>query len=300
MLDQFELGEVLAGTWNLLLLGGGIVTWAMVLGKRSIPLRQAGPPPVWKLSSTDLIFVLGMALMIYAILLVLLTEVPRLFLSPVEGEDAPPEGEDGSGIGEWRFFFSAVSFQLGILLGLFLLLTIFPQMFQSQRVSPVPPLRVREAALWGITGLLLAFPLVVVSSLIWQTFLRLAGMEIEFQEVVNRLMSIESHLLFLLTPLSVAILAPLWEEIVFRAGLFRLLHNRLSFWVAAMLSGAIFAAVHASLPQLAALFVLGVMLAYVYQKSGSLLAVIFLHGFFNLNTIVVISLLRFGGSPIGG
>lgn len=294
MLDEFGLGEILAGIWNLLLLGGGVLAWAIVLGRQGFPLRQAGPPPRWNLSLPDLFFVLGMGLMIYAMVMLILMEVPQWFTR--ESVDEGTNGEAAPGGEGWSFFFSAVAFQSGILLGIVLLVRFYPQVFQTVRESPTPPLSRREAAAWGALGLLLAFPLVVVSSLIWHFVLRTWGYEIAFQEVVSRLLEIENPILFILTLLSVAILAPVWEEIIFRAGLFRLLHNRLSFWGAAVLSGAIFAAVHASLPQFAALWVLGIVLAFVYQRTGSLLAVICLHGFFNLNTIWLIFLMRWVGT----
>ena len=85
----------------------------------------------------------------------------------------------------------------------------------------------------------------------------------------------------ILVGLLIVVAAPVSEEIFFRGFLFGGLRRSLPFAAAALISGAIFGAFHYTgphsltvLPQLA---VLGVILAWVYERSGSIYPTIALH-----------------------
>jgi membrane protease YdiL (CAAX protease family) len=75
--------------------------------------------------------------------------------------------------------------------------------------------------------------------------------------------------------------APLSEEIFFRGFMFGGLRRRLPMWAAAVIAGAVFGLLHYTgpdsigvVPQLA---VLGVLLAWLYERTGSLWPPIILH-----------------------
>jgi membrane protease YdiL (CAAX protease family) len=92
---------------------------------------------------------------------------------------------------------------------------------------------------------------------------------------------------------SVVLLAPTVEELVYRGVLFRALLVRVGTWPAALLSGVVFGLAHVGLPhpaQYLALSVLGVLLALLYRRTGSLLAVVAAHAVFNLVTVVLVGL----------
>lgn len=85
------------------------------------------------------------------------------------------------------------------------------------------------------------------------------------------------------------VLAPLVEETVLRGYLFAALDNRFGFVVAALLSSAVFGIMHfpgASL--ILAAFVLGLVLCWVYKKTGSLWTVIGLHAVSNSVAVVLV------------
>lgn len=83
-------------------------------------------------------------------------------------------------------------------------------------------------------------------------------------------------------------LAPVTEEIVFRAGLFRILRAHVPRWLALGLSAAVFAAAHTNVAAFVPLVVLGVVWAHMYEKSGSLTVSIVAHGLFNLTNIALV------------
>lgn len=81
------------------------------------------------------------------------------------------------------------------------------------------------------------------------------------------------------------ILAPVAEEIAFRGAALSRLRNSFGCYSAALISAALFAAYHMSLAQFPYTFVLGLCLAIVAQRSGSLITSIVMHALNNLLTL---------------
>jgi membrane protease YdiL (CAAX protease family) len=66
--------------------------------------------------------------------------------------------------------------------------------------------------------------------------------------------------------------------------LLRLVRRR---WIAISLASLAFGAVHLQQPHaIAALAVLGLLIGYAYERTGSLLPPILIHALFNLNTLI--------------
>jgi uncharacterized protein len=87
------------------------------------------------------------------------------------------------------------------------------------------------------------------------------------------------------------IAAPLGEELFFRGLLFRSLRRRFRFWISAAISAAGFGLVHVLPLLIPLMFVVGMALAYVFERRGSLLASIAAHAAFNVIGITSILLL---------
>jgi membrane protease YdiL (CAAX protease family) len=75
--------------------------------------------------------------------------------------------------------------------------------------------------------------------------------------------------------------APVAEELFFRGFLFGGLRRYFGFPVAAAISGLLFSVVHFQIGLFLPYAVLGILLAYMYERSGSLFAPITAHFFFN-------------------
>lgn len=86
---------------------------------------------------------------------------------------------------------------------------------------------------------------------------------------------------FVLLFLLVAIIAPVGEELVFRGMLYRYLRSRRSVLPAVILSAALFSLAHVVPVLLLPLFVLGVALAIVTERSASIYPAIALHALNN-------------------
>jgi membrane protease YdiL (CAAX protease family) len=85
--------------------------------------------------------------------------------------------------------------------------------------------------------------------------------------------------------------APVGEELFFRGLLFRSLRRRFGFWISAPVSAAAFGLVHVLPLLIPLMFVVGMALAYVFERRGSLLASIAAHAAFNVIGITSILLL---------
>jgi uncharacterized protein len=137
--------------------------------------------------------------------------------------------------------------------------------------------------LWGLGGYFVALPLVaLVSSLnerIWQG----QGGSNPILDIVFEGRDPGAIALFWFTA---AVLAPIFEEILFRGFLLASLSRYLPSWGAILLSALLFAAVHLSAAEVLPLMTLGVLLGFVYMRSRSLLASMLLHALWNSGTFI--------------
>lgn len=94
---------------------------------------------------------------------------------------------------------------------------------------------------------------------------------------------------FIVTLVGAGLLAPVAEELFFRGLIHRWFRARLGFWPAVLISSAIFAAGHAdSVGVVASSFVLGLVLAAVYDRSRSLWLSIAVHAANNSLALVLL------------
>lgn len=87
-------------------------------------------------------------------------------------------------------------------------------------------------------------------------------------------------------------LVPFWEEFFFRGFVHNVLRNRLNMWAAIIVSSLIFGFFHFIPLQVIGAFTLGLVMAYAYEKSGSLWVAIYIHA---LNNVVFTLLAQFMG-----
>lgn len=88
------------------------------------------------------------------------------------------------------------------------------------------------------------------------------------------------------------IIAPLFEEIFFRGFLFRALASSWGWLPGAAVSAAVFGIAHAQPDVFIPLFTLGLVLAWVYKRTGSLWTSISLHALFNGISVLAWALSR--------
>ncbi|MBT6450708.1 MAG: CPBP family intramembrane metalloprotease, partial [Verrucomicrobiales bacterium] len=132
-------------------------------------------------------------------------------------------------------------------------------------------------ALFGMGFVLPAFGLHYIS----QTVLAQLGHEPVVQEAVQMVMATEHPVEVGLQVVSVVIMAPIAEELLFRGILYNTIKHTGYPLAGMIISAALFALVHGSLALTLPLFVMGFALAWVYEKSGSIIAPMVMHATFN-------------------
>ena len=88
--------------------------------------------------------------------------------------------------------------------------------------------------------------------------------------------------------IATAIVAPIVEELTIRSVLYGWLRKHLPPVIAGIVSAAAFAALHSSLVLLPGTFLVGLTLAWTYERSGSIFPCMLVHGCFNaISTLLV-------------
>jgi membrane protease YdiL (CAAX protease family) len=101
-------------------------------------------------------------------------------------------------------------------------------------------------------------------------------------EMLNDMLVFDEPAAMIITVLLISTLVPLWEEMFFRGFIQNVLRNRLGVWAAILVSSLLFGLFHIIPLQMIGAFTLGILLAWLYEKSGSLWLPIFAHALNNL------------------
>jgi membrane protease YdiL (CAAX protease family) len=141
---------------------------------------------------------------------------------------------------------------------------------------------------WGLGGYCVAFPIVVVVSLINQQLWHGQGGSNPLLQLALEGQDFVALGIFFFTA---AIAAPVFEEFLFRGFLLPSLTRYLSVWGAILVSSLLFAIAHLSLSEVLPLFALGIVLGMVYTRSRNLLAPILLHSLWNSGTLLSLFIL---------
>ena len=104
-----------------------------------------------------------------------------------------------------------------------------------------------------------------------------------FQAYQERLQDIGMVDPTLFSTLSGVVIAPIYEEIIYRKLTLSVARKSMPFWAANLLQAAIFGAAHMNLVQSSYAFLLGLILGYLFWRYRSVIPGILLHFFINLS-----------------
>ena len=195
--------------------------------------------------------------------------------------------EQGLTVG--TFIIAALSTDIPMLLVVYVrLITPGAVSWTELGLKPLPlDYVVRMGLAAGLAGLVV---IDIVGSLLSEIGLRPNQLE-QFQFVLS-----EGPLAFALLLVAAAVLAPFVEELFFRGFLFGMLRRRQPLWLAYLLSSVLFTILHLepnrmSAPQMAGLsvgiFLLAMMLAWLYQHTGSLFPGMVAHAVNNATGLIL-------------
>ncbi|MCH6257274.1 CPBP family intramembrane metalloprotease [Puniceicoccaceae bacterium K14] len=178
---------------------------------------------------------------------------------------------------------SGYGLQFGAILGFL----AFSHLQQAPKTSrPCKPL---EAIANGAVGMLLCYACLLLVAPLWKGLLDALQITYEPQDPVKMLMEGGTRLEMGLMYALIVVAAPIGEELLFRAGIFRFLNGKMPLYASVGISSIAFAAVHFNTYSFGPLFVLGAAMCLVYRKTGNILSSITLHCLFNLTNLIFIS-----------
>ena len=144
---------------------------------------------------------------------------------------------------------------------------------------------------WGIGGYFVAVPLVILVSLANQQIWQGQGGS---NPLLYLAVQAQDRVALGFFSITAALLAPLFEEVMFRGFLLPALTKYFPVWGAIALSALIFSLAHLSLSEVLPLAALGCVLGFVYTRSRNLLASMLLHGLWNGGTLASLFVLGSG------
>ena len=146
----------------------------------------------------------------------------------------------------------------------------------------------------GVATFLISLPLLTATSVIWQSLLELLGLPAEQQDLIGMFANVESPTLLVIMIILAIGTAPVTEDLVFRAGLFRYFRTRMPRWLALTAPALLFAVLHVNwqtlegLASVGPLVMLAIIFSLAYERTGRIGTSMVAHGLFNLNTIMLI------------
>jgi uncharacterized protein len=227
-------------------------------------------------------FGIFMCALIFAVFLVQAAGASILFQG--EGE-APPELTPSLAVA------AVLMLQLPMLAVFYGARRYFPTQFAG-RLNDTR-LSQKKAAMYSLPLFVMLLPVIWIATLLWSNLLfalDAAGLVegIEPQALVTLFARGGHPVAILLLVVLAVVLAPLVEELIFRGCVYRFLKSKVSLLPAQILTGAVFAMLHANLLSFVPLLLVGVLLARIYEKSGNLWVAIWFHAFFNAFSLSIL------------
>lgn len=266
----FECGLALAG---LAYIGRLLFSSAGRVARARSPVL-----PAWDLSLVDFLFLGWLVLSIGIIgqLLFRFTVGPLLHRQP-EGDTL-------------ALLFAGSMFHFGTAIT-WLGARAWARRYRPAAIRPYAPVTidgVRQSLRGGLLTFLALMPLATGAGLLWERLLQSMGLPTERQEIVDLILKSKSPALLGFLIALALVVAPVCEELVFRVGIFRFLRTRAPRWVAFGVSAGLFALLHGNWMSALPLFILGLVFAVSYERTGRMAVPMLAHALFNLNTLLLV------------
>ncbi len=153
----------------------------------------------------------------------------------------------------------------------------------------------RKNLAWGLLRYVVVLPVIMAAGFLVELLSRNVGVTPEHQEVVLRFMEERSSSGTIAIIIFGVLVAPVAEEILFRGFLQPVLKDILGGTRAIFLTSLLFALVHFNLYILLQIFILGVLLGYLYEYTGTLVAPVSVHVLHNSVSLCVLLFIKQSG-----
>ena len=129
----------------------------------------------------------------------------------------------------------------------------------------------------GIAAYIFIMPILLVLLILSMLFLDSIGYKSPPEPVFDMFFEEKRGNVILFLTIFVSILGPIIEEVFFRGFLYSAVRKRFGVFLGVLLSGAFFSLLHANIAGFLPIMMLGVLMAFLYEKTGSLVASVAIH-----------------------
>ncbi len=153
----------------------------------------------------------------------------------------------------------------------------------------------RKSLARGLLRYVVVLPVIIAAGFLVEFMTRNVGVTPEHQEVVLRFMEESSYSGTIAIIIFGVLVGPVAEEILFRGFLQPVLKDIMGGTKAILLTSLLFALVHFNLYILLQIFILGVLLGYLYEDTGTLVAPVTVHVLHNSVSLCVLLFIKQSG-----
>lgn len=272
---QVDAPLIVASLSILLFLGSSLVLWIRHIQRPESSIENDPGAPAWPIGWVNFgIFICAMITCVY----VVQVAASLLFF------EAAAEGEAPLKLTPWLAVFAVLLLQVPMLAVFYAARRFYPGLYASRLNNA--ELSIFVSFKKALPLFLMLLPGVWIAALVWTKVL--SGFEgfgliedLEQQALVTLFQGGGDPVAIGLLVIAAVVLAPIVEELIFRGCLYRFLKSQTTLLPAQIASGILFSMIHWNLLSFLPLVLVGIFLARVYEKTGSILVAIWFHAFFN-------------------
>lgn len=145
---------------------------------------------------------------------------------------------------------------------------------------------------YGIIGYIALIPVLMLILVIIAVIINITKYVPERQPIVELFLKEKGVAFLTYSSLFAAIIGPIIEELFFRGFLYGALKKYIGIFWAMTVTAGLFAALHAHIVGFFPIMVLGMLLAYIYEKTGTLVSSVTVHMIHNLSMVFLVFLVK--------
>ncbi len=145
---------------------------------------------------------------------------------------------------------------------------------------------------YGAVGYVALVPVLITILAITAVIINVTKYVPERQAVVELFLKEKDIVFLAYSSLFAAIVGPVIEELFFRAFMYNAFKKYMGIFWSMVLTAAIFAALHTHIVGFFPIMALGILLAYLYEKTGTLVSSITVHVIHNLSMVFLVFLIK--------
>lgn len=145
---------------------------------------------------------------------------------------------------------------------------------------------------YGITGYIAAIPVLFITMIITAIIINIFKYRPPVQPIVDILLKEEKIPVLVYSSVFAAVAGPIMEEIFFRGFMYNAVKRSFGAFWGIVVTASLFSALHAHAVGFAPIMILGVLLAYLYEKTGSLVSSITVHITHNMASLGMVFLMK--------